>query len=79
MTRIRPRSGVTDAQLMAFIRGFVTDHGYPPSVRDIGEATGLASTSSVRHRLRGLEEAGLIRRDPRYSRAIAITEGTTDA
>lgn len=74
MSRIRPRSGVTDAQLVTFIRGFITDHGYPPSMQDIGAAVGLSSMSSVRHRLVRLEEAGLIRRDPLRPRTITVVD-----
>jgi repressor LexA len=46
--------------------------GYPPSVREIGEAVGLTSTSSVAHQLRALERKGYLRRDPNRPRAVGV-------
>jgi repressor LexA len=46
--------------------------GYPPSVREIGEAVGLTSTSSVAYQLRALEQKGYLRRDPNRPRAIGV-------
>lgn len=51
----------------------IVDNGYPPSMREIGEACGLASLSSVAHQLAQLERLGYIRRDPRRPRALEIT------
>ncbi|KGL40026.1 repressor LexA [Listeria newyorkensis] len=55
-----------------FIKSEVKDKGYPPSVREIGEAVGLASSSTVHGHLARLEGKGLIRRDPTKPRAIEI-------
>lgn len=54
------------------IREWVERFGYPPSVREIGEAVGLTSTSSVAHQLRALERKGYLRRDPNRPRAVGI-------
>ena len=47
-------------QIYDYIVSFQADHGYPPSVREIGEAVGLKSPSTVHFHLKGLEEKGLI-------------------
>ncbi|MFC6038454.1 transcriptional repressor LexA [Paenisporosarcina macmurdoensis] len=60
--------------IMAFIKDEVRKKGYPPSVREIGEAVGLASSSTVHGHLARLESKGLIRRDPTKPRAIEILE-----
>jgi len=54
------------------IRTWVERFGYPPSVREIGEAVGLTSTSSVAYQLRALEQKGYLRRDPNRPRAIGV-------
>jgi repressor LexA len=59
-------------QIVAMIRDWVDRHGYPPTMREIGAAVGLASPSSVAHQLKTLEELGLLRRDARGSRAVDI-------
>ncbi|WP_371164461.1 transcriptional repressor LexA [Buchananella felis] len=59
-------------EILAFISGQVTQTGYPPSVREIGEAVGLSSPSSVKHHLDALEKLGFVRRDPRRPRTIEI-------
>lgn len=61
-----------------YIQSYCKEHGYPPSVRDIGKAVGLKSSSTVHMYLVQLEELGLIRRDPARPRAIVINE-TEDA
>jgi repressor LexA len=61
---------------LEFIKNEVKDKGYPPSVREIGEAVGLASSSTVHGHLERLEKKGLIRRDPTKPRAIEITDGS---
>lgn len=61
--------------ILEFIKNEVKDKGYPPSVREIGEAVGLASSSTVHGHLERLEKKGLIRRDPTKPRAIEITDG----
>jgi repressor LexA len=58
--------------IMDFIKKEVMEKGYPPSVREIGEAVGLASSSTVHGHLERLEKKGLIRRDPTKPRAIEI-------
>lgn len=54
------------------IRQTVEQRGYPPSIREIGEAVGLASPSSVAYQLRALQAKGLLRRDPNRSRAVEV-------
>jgi repressor LexA len=58
--------------ILEFIKTEVKDKGYPPSVREIGEAVGLASSSTVHGHLERLEKKGMIRRDPTKPRAIEI-------
>ncbi|MCD1257438.1 transcriptional repressor LexA [Paenibacillus athensensis] len=58
--------------ILEFIKNEVKDKGYPPSVREIGEAVGLASSSTVHGHLERLEKKGMIRRDPTKPRAIEI-------
>lgn len=60
--------------IMEFIKNEVREKGYPPSVREIGEAVGLASSSTVHGHLDRLEKKGLIRRDPTKPRAIEILD-----
>ncbi|MCU5745590.1 transcriptional repressor LexA [Staphylococcus sp. SQ8-PEA] len=59
-------------EIFDFIKNVVQNKGYPPSVREIGEAVGLASSSTVHGHLSRLEEKGYIRRDPTKPRAIEI-------
>jgi len=56
--------------ILDVIRDFTREHGYPPSVREIGERVGLSSSSTVQCHLRTLEKKGLIRRDPTKPRAL---------
>jgi repressor LexA len=70
MTKISKRQ----QDILEFIKGEVKKKGYPPSVREIGEAVGLASSSTVHGHLARLESKGLIRRDPTKPRAIEILE-----
>lgn len=58
--------------ILDFIKSEVREKGYPPSVREIGEAVGLASSSTVHGHLDRLEKKGFIRRDPTKPRAIEI-------
>ncbi|MFF2089733.1 transcriptional repressor LexA [Paenibacillus sp. NPDC058174] len=60
--------------ILEFIKNEVREKGYPPSVREIGEAVGLASSSTVHGHLDRLEKKGLIRRDPTKPRAIEILD-----
>lgn len=59
-------------QILDMIRTTVDQRGYPPSVREIGEAVGLRSTSSVHAQLASLERLGYLRRDPSRPRAIEV-------
>ncbi len=59
-------------RVLEVIREWVQRVGYPPSVREIGEAVGLTSTSSVAHQLRALERKGYLRRDPNRPRAVGV-------
>src|SRR5690606_12205889 len=61
-------------EILDFIKHEVKTKGYPPSVREIGKAVGLASSSTVHGHLSRLESKGYIRRDPTKPRAIEILE-----
>lgn len=63
-------------QVLEYIRSTVADRGYPPSVREIGEAVGLSSPSTVHAHLSALVRAGYLRRDPSKPRAIEVLGGT---
>ncbi|WP_127533650.1 transcriptional repressor LexA [Paenibacillus kobensis] len=65
--------------ILEFIKNEVRDKGYPPSVREIGEAVGLASSSTVHGHLDRLEKKGFIRRDPTKPRAIEILDGDVES
>lgn len=64
--------------IFEFIKNEVRDKGYPPSVREIGEAVGLTSSSTVHGHLERLEKRGLIRRDPSKPRAIEVVDMESD-
>ncbi|MFI5808217.1 transcriptional repressor LexA [Streptomyces sp. NPDC051561] len=73
---IRPGAdGLTVRQgaIVEAVREHVREHGYPPSMREIGVAVGLASTSSVAHQLGVLERLGILERDPKRPRAYRIS------
>jgi repressor LexA len=59
-------------EIFDFVKRYVGEHGYPPTVRDIGKAIGLASSSTVHAHLANLEKLGLLRRDPTKPRAIEV-------
>jgi repressor LexA len=63
-------------EIWQFLVEYVDDHGYPPTVREIGDAVGLASPSTVHAHLANLERAGLLRRDPTKPRAIELVGRT---
>ena len=67
-------NGLTPRQLkiLQAIKSAMEDRGYPPSMREIGEAAGLASPSSVKYQLEALEAKGWIRRDPSRGRALEV-------
>jgi repressor LexA len=60
-------------EIWGFLVDYVDRHGYPPTVREIGGAVGLASPSTVHAHLANLERAGLLRRDPTKPRALELT------
>jgi len=62
-------------EILQFVRSHLEDCGYPPTVREIGQAIGLTSPSTVHAHLAKLERAGLIRRDPTKPRALEVIEG----
>jgi len=59
-------------EIWQYLAQYVDDHGYPPTVREIGDAVGLASPSTVHAHLANLERAGLLRRDPTKPRALEL-------
>ena len=67
---------VTDRQraILDYVHEYVEQNGYPPTVREIGEAVGLRSPSTVHAHLAQLERAGLLRRDPTKPRALELTD-----
>ncbi|NUL58812.1 transcriptional repressor LexA [Brevibacterium luteolum] len=73
--RLTPRQKI----VLQTIEQAVIDNGYPPSMREIGKAAGLASLSSVAHQLAQLERLGYLRRDPRRPRAIEIVNPADEA
>lgn len=62
------------SEIYEFLKTFTDNKGYPPSVREICEAVGLRSTSSVHGHLKRLESKGLIKRDPTKPRALEIID-----
>jgi repressor LexA len=69
---------IRQREVLDVIRTWVERFGYPPSVREIGEAVGLTSTSSVAYQLRALEQKGYLRRDPNRPRAIGVLPADVD-
>src|SRR3712207_966720 len=59
-------------RILDFVARYTGDHGYPPSIREIGQAVGITSTSVVDYNLRALEREGLIRRDREVSRGLGL-------
>src|SRR5262249_55533155 len=67
-------------QILDFLRAHQRDHAYPPTVREIGQAVGLTSSSTVQNHLNSLEARGYIRRDPAKSRTVElVVDGATAA
>jgi repressor LexA len=66
-------------EIWSFLLDYVDRHGYPPTVREIGEAVGLASPSTVHAHLANLERAGLLRRDPTKPRALELVGREKDS
>jgi len=71
-----PGDGLTTRQRLVLetVRASVEQRGYPPSMREIGDAVGLTSPSSVKHQLTSLERKGYLRRDPNRPRAIEVVQ-----
>ena len=65
-------------EIFEFIKRYSSTHGYPPTVRDIGKAVGLASSSTVHAHLANLEKVGLLKRDPSKPRAIELLDRAVD-
>lgn len=70
----RGKLGKRQLAIYDFIRSYSEEHGYPPSVREIGAAVGLASPSTVHMHLKVLEERGLIKRDSKKPRTIEVMQ-----
>lgn len=66
-------------EIFDYVKQYAADHGYPPTVRDIGKAVGLTSSSTVHAHLANLEKAGLLRRDPTKPRAIELFDRATES
>ncbi len=60
------------SRIIEFLEQYTTEHGYPPSIREIGQAAGISSTSVVDYNLRALEREGIIRRDREVSRGLGL-------
>lgn len=71
-TRRRTSLSTKQLSILDFIQRSVSARGYPPSMREIGDAVGLASLSSVTHQLNQLELSGYLRRDPNRPRALEV-------
>lgn len=71
MSEKKPR-GNTQEKILSYIQSVIEDRGYAPSVREIGEAVGLSSTSTVHGHLKRLEKKGLLRRDAMKPRAMGL-------
>ncbi len=63
------------SKILSFLRTFTLDNGYPPTIREIGEAVGISSTSVVNYNLDALQRGGHIYRDRTVSRGIRLVEG----
>jgi repressor LexA len=72
LTSAHPMLTARQQEIWQFLAQYVDEHGYPPTVREIGDAVGLASPSTVHAHLANLERAGLLRRDPSKPRAIEL-------
>ena len=59
-------------EIFEYVKSYAREHGYPPTVRDIGRAIGLTSSSTVHAHLANLEKLGLLKRDPTKPRAIEV-------
>ena len=73
MPTTEPQLTARQQEIWQYLVHYVDEHGYPPTVREIGDAVGLASPSTVHAHLANLERAGLLKRDPTKPRAIELT------
>src|SRR5436190_16641650 len=64
-------------RILDFVAKYTGEHGYPPSIREIGQAVGITSTSVVDYNLKALERSGLIRRDKEVSRGLGLVGQAT--
>jgi repressor LexA len=71
---VRTRKGLTERhqRILDYLNACMRDQGYPPSIREIGKATGISSTSVVTYYLKQLADMGLIERDAKFSRALRL-------
>lgn len=76
---MRENASQREAEIIRYIKHSIQSRGYPPSVREIGEAVGLKSSSTVHNYLCRLEEKGLLRRDPTKPRAMEILDDDKDS
>ncbi|MGL6235651.1 MAG: transcriptional repressor LexA [Segniliparus sp.] len=70
VTPLPPELSPRQQEILEIIRSSIRERGFPPSIREIGEAAGLASTSSVAHQLRSLQQKGYLRREANRPRAV---------
>jgi len=61
-------------KILTFVERYTAEHSYPPSIREIGQAVGISSTSVVDYNLRALEREGMIRRDREVSRGLGLVQ-----
>jgi len=73
-----PDLSLRQTNILEFIKNEIRKKGYPPAVREIGEAVGLLSSSTVHGHLQTLENKGYIRRDPTKPRAIEVLDSSSD-
>ncbi|MCL2337114.1 MAG: transcriptional repressor LexA [Firmicutes bacterium] len=76
---MRENAGQREAEIVRYIKHSIQSRGYPPSVREIGEAVGLKSSSTVHNYLCRLEEKGVLRRDPTKPRAMEVLDDDKDS
>ncbi len=79
MSTAKRARGDTQQRILAFIEQEIAQKGYPPSVREIGDAVGLKSTSTVHGHLRRLEARGMLRRDAMKPRAMEVCADNVSA
>jgi repressor LexA len=74
-----PKLSKRQEAILEFIRDFTKEHGYPPTIREIGKACDISSTSVVNYNLDKLERAGLLERKREVSRGLRLTESLREA